>query len=77
VTHKQGIDRRQRILFPEDVDAYTSNENPVRFIDAYVDSLDVEELGFRYAKTAAIGCPPYHAGDMLKWGTIASTRKGI
>jgi len=66
VGHKHGINRNQRILFPEVVDDYIRNENPVRFIDAYVDSLDVEQLGFRHAKAAATGCPPYHPGDMLK-----------
>jgi transposase len=48
------------------VDDYISNENPVRFIDAYVDSLDVEQLGFHHAKTAETGRPPYHPRDLLK-----------
>jgi transposase len=48
------------------MDDYISIENPVRFIDAYADSLDIEELEFRHAKAAATGCPPYHPGDMLK-----------
>ncbi len=66
MAHKQGTNRQQSVLFPEVVDDYISNENPVRFIDAYVDSLDVEQLGFHHAITAETGCPPYHPGDMLK-----------
>jgi Transposase and inactivated derivatives len=66
VGHKQGINRDQSVLFPEVVDDNISNENPVRFIDAYVNSLDLEILGFRHAKTAETGCPPYHPGDLLK-----------
>lgn len=64
--HKQGINRKQTVLFPEVVDDYISNENPVRFIDAYVDSLDVAQLGFTHATPAETGCPPYHPGDLLK-----------
>jgi transposase len=66
VGHKRGINRDQTVLFPEVVDDYIGNENPVRFIDAYVDSLDVEQLGFAHAKTAETGRPPYHPGDLLK-----------
>jgi transposase len=64
--HKQGINRKQTILFPEVIDDYISDENSVRFIDAYVDSLDVEELGFEHATPAKTGCSPYHPGDLLK-----------
>jgi transposase len=66
VAHKQGINRNQSVLFPKVMDDYISNENAVRFIDAYVDNLDVEKLEFRHAKTADTGCPPYHPGDLLK-----------
>jgi transposase len=66
VAHKRGINRDQRVLFPEVVDDYISDENPVRFIDAYVESLDVAQLGFAHAKTAETGRPPYHPGDLLK-----------
>lgn len=64
--HKQGINRKQTILFPEIIDDYISNENPVRFIDAYVDNLDVVQLGFEHAIPAKTGCSPYHPGDLLK-----------
>jgi len=32
----QGINRRQTILFPESVDDYIKEDNPVQFIDAFV-----------------------------------------
>jgi transposase len=66
MAHKQGTNRHQSVLFPKVVDDYISDENPVRFIDAYVDSLDIERLGFHHAKTAETGRPPYHPRDLLK-----------
>jgi transposase len=48
------------------VDEYISDENAVRFIEAYVESLDVAQLGFRRAKSAKTGRPPYHPKDLLK-----------
>ena len=56
--HIQGSDRNQFTLFPEALDETISQENPVRFIDAYVDSLDLEQLGFRYAVLQETGRPP-------------------
>ena len=40
--------------------------NPVRIIDAFVDSCKLEEFGFTHAKHAPEGRPPYHPGDLLK-----------
>jgi transposase len=40
--------------------------NPARFIDAFVDSLDLDALGFRRTPPAATGRPPYARGDLLK-----------
>ena len=62
----QGTDRDQFTLFPEALDDYISQENPIRFIDAYVDSLDLDQLGFRHAILQETGRPPYHPGDLLK-----------
>ena len=45
----QGVSRKQKILFPESVDDYISEDNPVQFIDAFVDSLNVAKLGFKHA----------------------------
>ena len=37
----EGEDRRQSLLLPEAVDDYVGADNPVRFIDAFVDELDL------------------------------------
>jgi hypothetical protein len=47
----------QNTLFPTVVDDYIREDNPVRFIDAYVDSLPMEKLGFERAVPADIGRP--------------------
>lgn len=52
-----GETRDQSILFPDTLDEYITEENPVRFIDAFVDSLDLEELGFKHSKLDG-GDPP-------------------
>jgi len=64
--HIKGIDRDQLTLFPESLDKYVSQENPVRFIDAFVESLDFEELGFSHATPAETGRPPYDPADLLR-----------
>jgi transposase len=61
-----GLDRDQILLFPEVVDDYIDDANPVRFIDVYVDGLDLEARGFTYATPKETGRPPYHPGDLLK-----------
>jgi len=45
-------DRAQISFLPECVEDYIDDENPVRVIDAFVDSLDMEALGFQKAKPA-------------------------
>ncbi len=64
--HIKGIERRQVILFPEIIDDYITEENPVRFIDAFVDSLDLIGLGFKHAELNTTGRPPYDPSDLLK-----------
>lgn len=62
----QGIHRDQQVMFPESLDEYVADDNPVRFIDAFVDSLDLHALGFERAVPKETGRPPYHPGDLLK-----------
>lgn len=62
----QGTNRKQVILFPEVVDDYITEENPVRFIDAFVDGLDLKKLGFKHAELSSTGRPPYDPSDLLK-----------
>ena len=41
MAHLTGSDRLQTLLLPESVDDYVGEDNPVRFIDAFVDKLDL------------------------------------
>ena len=42
----RGLDRGQNTLFPECLEDWIGEENPVRVIDVFVDELDLAELGF-------------------------------
>jgi hypothetical protein len=50
-----GADRAQSTLLPESLDDWVDESNPVRVIDAFVDALNVGELGFEGVKPAATG----------------------
>jgi transposase len=62
----QGVHREQLVMFPESLDEYIGDDNPVRFIDAFVESLDLRALGFGRAVPMETGRPPYHPGALLK-----------
>ena len=62
----RGVTRNQVILFPETVEDYITEDNPVRFIDAFVASLNLAELGFARAQPAETGRPAYDPGDLLR-----------
>src|SRR5438876_12391834 len=62
----RGVNRDQVILFPESVEDYITEDNPVRFIDAFVGSLDLTALGFTRAQPAETGRPAYDPGDLLR-----------
>ncbi len=62
----EGANRDQLLLFPQSLDEYVSEDNPVRFIDAFVESLDLKALGFRHAVLQETGRPPYHPSVLLK-----------
>lgn len=64
--HISGAPRQQITLFPDAIDNYIGQDNPVRFLDAYADSLDTFGLGFEHATVAATGRRPYHPKDLLK-----------
>jgi len=61
----QGEARHQTTLFPEALDDYITEENPIRVIDAFVDSIDLLSLGFKTIP-ADTGRPGYHPSMMLK-----------
>jgi transposase len=62
----QGENRTQSILFPETVDDYVADTNPVRIIDVFVDEIDLGKLGFDDVDPAATGRPTYHPSILLK-----------
>ena len=61
----EGENRSQATLFPESLDEYITEENPVRVIDIFVDSLDLSGLGFK-TEVAGTGRPAYNPSTMLK-----------
>lgn len=61
-----GTDCNAVLLLPESLDDYITAENPVRFIDAFVSSLDLVDLGFTRAVAAKTGRPGYDPADLLK-----------
>ena len=61
----EGEDRFQATLFPERLDDYVAENNPVRVIDVFIDDLDISGLGFK-SESAATGRPGYHPKTMLK-----------
>jgi transposase len=72
-----GFDRRQEILFPKMIEDYVSDENPVRFIEAFVEIQDLKELGFKHSELKATGRPPYNPYDLSKlylYGYLNSLR---
>ena len=52
-----GANRHEEIVFPERLDAYMAAEHPVRFLDAFVDHLNLTMLGFQRTTPAATGRP--------------------
>jgi transposase len=61
-----GADRGQSTLFPECVEDWIGEDNPVRVIDVLVDGLDLAELGFGGVDPEATGRPSYHPSILLK-----------
>ena len=62
----EGIDRGQATLFPECLEDWIDEENPVRVIDAFVEKLDLSGLGFDGVAPEATGRPSYHPAVLLK-----------
>lgn len=60
----EGIERAQGLLFPDHLEDFVSEDNPVRAVDAFVDGLDLALMGFKGA--ANTGRPGYHPSVLLK-----------
>jgi transposase len=53
----EGVDRSQTALFPESLEDWIGEDNPVRVIDACVDALELRALGFDGVMPEATGRP--------------------
>src|ERR1700730_746862 len=62
----EGVDRGQSTLFPECLDDWIDEDNPVRVIDVFVDELDLGALDFDGVDPEATGRPSYHPSVLLK-----------
>jgi transposase len=62
----EGADRGQTTLLPECLDDWIAEDNPVRVVDAFIDNLNLKELGFNCVEAAATGRPGFHASTLLK-----------
>lgn len=62
----EGDDRNQVTLLPECLDDFVAQDNPVRVVDAFVNELDLQALGFDGLTPASTGRPSYHPAALLK-----------
>jgi transposase len=62
----EGFNRNQAVLFPRCIDEIIPPDAEVRVIDAFVDALPLEELGFMNKTVTEDGRPMYHPADLLK-----------
>ena len=66
MSYIKGYDRTQAVLFQESIDEIIAPDNVVRFIDVFVNSLDIPSIGFSDVNKNVNGRPPYHPKDLLK-----------
>src|SRR3954453_9863306 len=66
MAHLTGHDCSQTLLLPESLDEYVAADNPVRFIEAFVDSLDLAAAGFARVQPKATRRTRYAPADLLK-----------
>src|SRR5688572_8099588 len=66
MTHLRGPSRSEVQLLPPCLDDFVPANAPVRFVEAYVEGVDLAELGFARVTPPATGRPPYHPADLLK-----------
>lgn len=76
-----GVERNQKLIFPEYLEDYIGEENIARLIDEYVNTLNLKEIGFTKTTEFRRGAPGYHPGHLLKlyiygyMNSIRSSRK--
>lgn len=66
MAHRSGQNRHQFGLFATPLDEMIAPDNLVRVIDAFVDAIDLEQLGFVHVRAHRRGAPAYHPGLLLK-----------
>ncbi len=66
MSYISGVSRNQIVLFPEAIDDYISQENSVRFIDAFVEKINLSKQGFKKSNPAKTGRPAYDPRALLK-----------
>jgi len=62
----EGEDRKQVTLLPECLDDFVAEDNPVRIIEAFVEELELESMGFDGITPSTTGRPSYHPAVLLK-----------
>lgn len=62
----EGHSRNQTTFLPACIDDYIIEDNPVRVIEAFVDELDLQELGFQGVAPEETARPSYHPSALLK-----------
>src|SRR3954467_14928037 len=75
MAHIPGHDRSQMLLLPETVDDYVGPDNPVRFIEAFVDGLDLEAAGFARVEPKPTGRPGYALLDLPNFYISGSLKR--
>ncbi|MGH7084810.1 MAG: transposase, partial [Acetobacteraceae bacterium] len=66
MSHLTGHDRSRTLLLPKSLDDSVGSDNPVRFIEAFVDGLDLAAAGFARVQAKQTGRPGYAPADLLK-----------
>ena len=71
------MDRSQTLLLPESLEDYVGGQHPVRFLEAFVEGLDLAACGLARTTAADTGRPPFAPGDLLQlylWGYLNKVR---
>lgn len=73
----KGFDRNQAVLIPNTIDLLIDKNHEIRFIDTFVNSLNIVDFGFKDIRLNKNGRPPFHPKDLLKlyiYGYLNKTR---
>jgi transposase len=65
-SYVEGLPRKQTFVLPKTIEEYVAQDNPIRFIDAYADKLDMQKLGFTHSIPKELGRPSYNPKDLCK-----------